>query len=132
MPNMLNRMLIVATALLGPAAQVHIAAAQDSTYPRLVNNGGDVEVDYGPGPRGNILGGGQVVLSGGGDNMRITRLDPGPVQSGGLIATLTGGGDESRITYVQPQGSGTAMAAIAGNDPAMAAAETTMRTVAGR
>jgi len=118
MPNTLKA-LLVASTLLGTTAHAHTAAAQDTTYPHLINKGGDIEIGYGPGPRGNVVGGGRVVMSGGGDDMRITRLDPAPVQpSDGLIPVLVGGGEDRRIAYVRPQEAGSAAAVAAASDPA--------------
>ncbi|MBX6741759.1 MAG: hypothetical protein IRY87_06895 [Acetobacteraceae bacterium] len=118
MPNTLKA-LLVASALLGTAIHAHTAAAQDTTYPRLINKGGDIEIGYGPGPRGNIVADGRVVVSGGGDDMRITRLDRTPVQpSDGLIPVLVGGGEDSRIAYVRPQEAGSAAAVAAASDAA--------------
>jgi hypothetical protein len=94
----------VASALLGSAHAHASAAAQGATYPRITRAGENVEIDYGPGPRGNVVGGGRAVMSGGGgEDMRITRLDPRPVRSDGPIPVLAGGGEESRIVHVLPR-----------------------------
>jgi hypothetical protein len=116
MSNTLKKLLL-ASALLA-AAQTHTASAQDATYPRIVKTGENVEIDYGPGPRGNVVGGGQVVMSGGGEDRRITHLDAGPTRSDGLIPVLVGGGEDRWVAYVQPHDAGAAETSVLASDPA--------------
>lgn len=46
------------SALLGLAHAHAHAARAEAAYPQLVRGGENVEINHGPGPHGNIVGGG--------------------------------------------------------------------------
>ena len=106
--------LVFATTLGGAA----LAAPPDAAnYPRTTGTGESVEIDYGPGPRGNIVGGGRVVVTGTAEDVRIAHLDPGFVQSAriGLMPVTVGSGEGSATVWV-PAGTDRTSLALVGPD----------------
>ncbi|MBL6076867.1 hypothetical protein JMJ56_02540 [Belnapia sp. T18] len=76
-------------------------SAAQPYYPCIIGSNEDRAIDYGPGPHGNIIGGGHVIISGGGENTTFTRLDPQPGQpprAGMMPVTL--GNSESATVWV--------------------------------
>jgi hypothetical protein len=98
------RSLIAAAALLGAPA-----LATASEYPRLVDSGEAQTVEYGPGPRGNIVGGGATAVTFGGEgNMTITYLEETGVQrrTDGRVPVLVGAGEATMIVWLEGEGAG--------------------------
>ncbi len=106
------RTLIAGAALLGPAF-THTAFAQDS-YPRVVGTGENASIEYGPGPRGNVVGGGQVVVTGTSENIELRHLDPEFAQAPGhdLVPRVIGTGENSTVVYLPADISPTRLALI--------------------
>lgn len=94
-----TRNLIAAALLLGAPA-----LAQASDYPRLVGSGEDVTVEYGPGARGNVVGGGPAVVAIGGTTPSIRYMDDVNVQrrTDGQVPVLEDQGETRTITFVAP------------------------------
>lgn len=107
------RTLIAAAALLGAPA-----LAQATDYPRLVGSGEDMTVEYGPGPHGNIVGGGPTsVTLGGEQHVTITYLDEANVQrrADGRVPVMLGSGEGARILWIAgPVTQASIMAALQG------------------
>lgn len=99
----MNRKLqtLIATAvLIGPAfAQPSVA---ENYYPRVIGSGQNIEIDYGPGPRGNIVGGGVAHVVGSGENQDIRYSGEVRTQSprDGLVPHVVGSGDNASVIYV--------------------------------
>jgi hypothetical protein len=96
------RSLIAAAALLGAPAM-----AQAAEYPRLVGSGETQTVEYGPGARGNIVGGGATaVMFGGESHVVITHLDEMGVQrrTDGRVPVLVGTGETKMIVWIEGAG----------------------------
>ncbi|MGY4800731.1 hypothetical protein [Roseomonas sp. KE0001] len=73
------------------------------SYPRVVASGENTMIDYGPGPRNNIVGGGAVALSGGaGENLTITYFDRSKAQMppAGMTPVFAGQGENTEIVWV--------------------------------
>ncbi|MGX9964452.1 hypothetical protein ACVFYP_14065 [Roseomonas sp. F4] len=71
-------------------------------YPRSVGSGESTTIEYGPGPHGNIVGGGRVVASSSGEESRIIHLDPRYDQRprGGLVPFTVGSGESTMVVWV--------------------------------
>ncbi|WP_372623943.1 hypothetical protein [Falsiroseomonas sp.] len=93
---------IAAAALVGPLFVQPAAAGDPNEYPRLVGSGENLSVDYGPKPRGNIVGGGHVVATGSGENVDLHYADSTYVQRPpiGMVPTLQGTGENLEIVWV--------------------------------
>lgn len=96
----ITRNLIAAALLLGAPA-----LAQASDYPRLVGSGEDMTVEYGPGPQGNVVGGGPAIVSIGGTRPSIRYMDDANVQrrTDGLVPVMADQGETQTITFVAPE-----------------------------
>ncbi|SUE44010.1 Uncharacterised protein [Roseomonas gilardii subsp. rosea] len=73
------------------------------SYPRVVATGESTVIDYGPGPRNNIIGGCAVALSGGaGESLTITHFDRSKVQTppAGMAPVLSRQGENTEIAWV--------------------------------
>lgn len=94
-----TRNLIAAALLLGAPA-----LAQAADYPRLVGSGEDMTVEYGPGPQGNVVGGGPAIVSIGGTRPSIRYVDDANVQrrADGLVPVMVDQGETQTITFVSP------------------------------
>ena len=103
--NTTFRSLLAATALLaGLSSQ---GAGAQGMFPRAVGSGENVEIEYGPGPQRNILGGGAVrVQSRGGNETTVTYLDDqfGQRQRDGLVPVLRSDGENSDLVYLPGPG----------------------------
>lgn len=110
---------IVATALLGPTFSLGVLAADGVSYPRTVGSGENIEVEYGPTPSRNIVGGGQMQVTGSGENAEVTYLEAGHAQPApfGLMPTLRGSGENIEVVWV-PNRAGDTMLAGRGFGPA--------------
>ena len=95
-----TRSLFAAALLLGAPA-----LAQASDYPRLVGSGEDMTIEYGPGPQGNVVGGGQAVVAIGGTTPSIRYMDDANVQrrADGLVPVMVDQGETRTITFVAPE-----------------------------
>lgn len=74
----------------------------DYLYPRVVGNGENMMIDYGPGPENNIVGGGAVALSGGaGENLIITYSDRYKTQQPptGMVRVFAQQGENTEIVW---------------------------------
>jgi hypothetical protein len=107
--------LIATAALLGPAF-AHPAFAENS-YPRVVGSGENIEIDYGPGLRGNIVGGGVAEVLGSGENQDIRYSGEVRAQSSrdGLVAHIIGSGENASVVYVPAEIDRTRRAMIGGD-----------------
>jgi len=79
------------------------AEAQTISYPRVIENGENKDIDYGPaGNQGPILGGGRVVVTGSGENVQVRYLDDQFVQRApaGLLPITIGSGEGSTIAWI--------------------------------
>lgn len=117
--------LVAGAALLGPALSG--AALAQASYPRSVGTGENSEIDYGPGPHGNIVGGGRAAASGSGENTSVEHFEPHYAQaprSGGR-PVVVGSGENASIVWVPADISPTRLALIGadGTLPADAGAE---------
>ncbi|WP_379651565.1 hypothetical protein [Teichococcus aestuarii] len=73
------------------------------SYPHVVANGENTTIDYGPGPRNNIVGGGAVALSGGaGETLTITHFDRSKAQMppAGMTPVIEQQGENTKIVWV--------------------------------
>jgi hypothetical protein len=106
------RTLIAGAALLAPAL-AHTALAEPM-YPRLVGGGENAVIEYGPGPRGNIVGGGRVVVTGGGEHTRVDHLDSRYAQAPrpGLVPVTVGSNENVSVVWVPADTSPTRLAMI--------------------
>jgi hypothetical protein len=125
------RVLIGGAALLA-LPYAHTAFAE-GYYPRVTNNGENVEIDYGPGPRGNIVGGGRVVVTGNGESMQIEHLDPQFAQQPvpGLVPVIVGSGENASVAYV-PAGTSLSRLALIGGDGSLPTDAAATRTPLAR
>lgn len=117
------RTLIATAALLGPAF-AHQARAETS-YPRFVGSGENVEIDYGPAPRGNVVGGGVAQVFGTGQNQdqRYTGEVRAQSARGGLVPHVIGSGENASVVYV-PADIDRARLAMIGEDGSLPTAAT--------
>jgi len=84
-----------------------IPVLAQQTYPRMEGGADDMHVEYGPGPHGNIVGGGPVTVENTGDGrVEITYLDSYGVQTrtDGLVPWLLGGEADRSVTWLPPVG----------------------------
>ena len=88
---MIRKLILASAIALGTAG---LAQAQSAV--QITGGGDNLEITYASAPR-NVVGGGEVALSGGGVNRsysyRALRAQPG------LAATLQGGGDNAQLIY---------------------------------
>jgi hypothetical protein len=106
---------IFATALFGSLVTASALAQDQGRYPRIVGSGENASVEYGPGPHGNIVGGGPVAVTGSGENLEVHHLDPLMTQHGfaGFIPTSRGSGENTEVVWV-PVAPGATMQASSG------------------
>jgi hypothetical protein len=102
---------LTAAVLLGAYAQAGVAQPA-GTYPRFIGTSQDGEIDYGPGPHGNVVGGGNVRAIGGGENLQLVHEGPAQTQEP-IYAHAVGGGENLIIVY-SPIADRTAALAAAG------------------
>ncbi len=107
-----KRAALGATALLLGAALTAPAGAMDGpAWPRTSGSGENIEIEYGPGPRGNIVGGGAVHVTGSGEQTEIHHLDPSFVQlpPAGQVPVTIGSGENVGTTWVPADTAPTAL-----------------------
>ena len=94
----------IASALAGVAfaAAAGLSAGPASTQPRLEQTGDGYAVVYDGSPeRGNVAGGREAQVVGGGDGLDVLYTGPDPAREG-RFAALSGGGDDAALTYAEP------------------------------
>ncbi|WP_431284962.1 hypothetical protein ACQW02_09150 [Humitalea sp. 24SJ18S-53] len=113
MRNHLNS--ILAAALLVPAFSLGAIAADGVTYPRVVGSGENIEVEYGPAERENIVGGGQMGPSATGYSGEASYLEAGRAQLPpfGAVPTTRDNNENMEIVWV-PNSAGETMLASRG------------------
>ncbi|MGK7870883.1 hypothetical protein [Falsiroseomonas sp. E2-1-a20] len=106
---------LFAAALMGPLCSAFAVAQEQGSFPRVVGSGENASVEYGPGPRGNIVGGGRVDVAGSGENIELRHLDPLTVQHGyaGLIPSSRSIGENSELVWLPAPHQGAAFATAA-------------------
>ena len=75
---------------------------QPTSYPRTSAYGENMVIDYGLGPRSNIVGGGAIALqSGGGENFSVRHLDRSRAQlpMAGMVPFVQQG-ENTEITWI--------------------------------
>jgi hypothetical protein len=116
---MLNRKTIVFALALGALGGIAGgASAQSVLYPRVIENGENKDIDYGPGGNQSApFGGGRVVITGSGTDTTLRHLDPEYAQAnrGGLVPFTVGSGVDSTTVWL-PAGTDRSVAALIGND----------------
>lgn len=91
---------IVFSAALLLAGHAGTVQAQEL---RVISQGEQFQVFYPEGHTGNIMGGGEVRVSGHGENLRITHLDESFARDPAGIPVFVGG-SEGRIAYLPFEG----------------------------
>lgn len=94
--------LAVAPALAGTAFADHGAS-----YPRVIGSGENQDIDYGPGERGNVVGGGGLVAEHrDSETVTVTYLDEQFAQrrTDGRVPATVGSGENTSVVYVTPGG----------------------------
>lgn len=106
----------LALAAIGFGLLPALAAAQPY-YPRIVESGENSTIDYGPGPLGNIVGGGRVVVTGSGEDTTLTHLDPQLAQRPrvGMVPVAVGSGEDFTTVWVPAATDWLQMALIGGD-----------------
>lgn len=94
----------LSAAMLAALAVSALASAQES-FPRLVGGADDLRVEYGPGPAGNIVGGGAVrIVNEEEGRVSVTHADPAFAQgrNDGRMPVMLGGEADHSITWIAP------------------------------
>jgi uncharacterized protein (DUF736 family) len=97
-----SRNTVLAATLLAALASPAFA---EGSYPRIVGAADDYRVDYGPGPVGNVLGGGGVRISNEGEGrIAVSHENPAfaQVRRDGRVPVMLGGEDDRSVTWVAP------------------------------
>ncbi|WP_120009869.1 hypothetical protein [Teichococcus vastitatis] len=124
-----NTSWLLAGAAIAALATTTPALSQDGiSYPRMTGSGENSEIDYGPGPHGNVVGGGAAIATGSGENTEIRHLDPSfaQVPDRRVMAVTVGSGENSSIVFV-PADTDRIRLALIGHDGSLPA-----ETMAGR
>ncbi|WPB83668.1 hypothetical protein [Sediminicoccus rosea] len=100
------RNLALAGALAACTAISQAAFSQEAaSYPHLTGSGEGLSIAYGPGPHGNIVGGGAVrVRNLHSENLELTHLNAQYAQhrTDGRVPLAVGTGERSSVVYVTP------------------------------
>lgn len=101
------RNLALAGALALAPALSQVAFAQESAaYPRIVPTGDTNSVEYGPGPRGNIVGGGAINVRYrySDNNVEMDYLEHQYAQrrTDGLVPVIVTSGESTSVSNVAP------------------------------
>ncbi|WP_137178280.1 hypothetical protein [Roseomonas sp. AR75] len=102
MPLSLRR-LVVAATLAGGAMACAATPAMAQSYPRVVGQGENLMVDYGPMGQGTLVGGGRVMVTQpNGMDFEIVHLDSVFVQQPrpGYVPMVVGQGENQTTIYV--------------------------------
>jgi hypothetical protein len=104
---------LAAAALFGPFLSSGVLASDGISYPRVVGTGENQSVEYGPGERGNIVGGGRVAVSGSGENTELRHLDDEFAQAPHLtmVPVFFGSGESLEVVWMPGAASYTSNAA---------------------
>ena len=89
----------VAMALTLGVAGVAAAQQPRPAYPCVVGSGENASVEYGPGPQGNVVGGGPLVVTGQGEQAEARYTDPRFAQAPGPAQACVGSGESSDIPW---------------------------------
>ncbi len=114
----MNRILSSLTALSLMAPALGFAADATNAYPRLAGDASRPHVEYAPGDRSNVVGGGIAVFTGSDDQRPVLAYGRLAQQSGGTVGTpLFVGVDDGRpvFAYGPTQDASSALAARAAN-----------------
>lgn len=108
---------VAAAAVTVFLAAQPFAEAGAASYPRTIGSGESAMIDYGPGPHGNVVGGGAVVTRGTGENASVTYLNPSFVQAPRVdkVPVTVGSADGSQTVWV-PAGTSRRTVALLGQD----------------
>jgi hypothetical protein len=94
---------LVATLAFAPALPSAAFAEDGPAHPRVIGSGENASVAYGPGQRGNIVGGGRLVAEHvDSERTRVTYLDDAFAQQGrrGLVPVTVGSGEGASTEWV--------------------------------
>jgi hypothetical protein len=107
---------LLAATLFGSLGAAGALAQDRERYPRIVGSGENASVEYGPGPHGNIVGGGPVVVTGSGETLEVRHLDPLTTQHGyaGYIPSSRGSGEDTEVVWLPAMPGGTMQASASG------------------
>ncbi len=97
------RPMIAAALLAGAAISLPANSALAQGYPRIVGNGENMSVDYGPMGQGNLVGGGRVMVTmQSGMDITVMHLDAIFSQQprDGYVPLTIGSGENSQTVYV--------------------------------
>ena len=105
-----------AAILFGPLFTTGALAQDQGRYPRVVGSGENASVEYGPGPLGNVVGGGRVEVTGTGETLEVRHLDPLMVQHGyaGFIPVSRGSGENTEVVWLPASPMGSMQASAGG------------------
>jgi hypothetical protein len=127
------RQALIPAALV--ASMVATAVDGQVLYPRVITDGENSSIDYGP--RGNQsapLGGGRVVVTGVGQDAEFRHLDEQYVQRGrsGMRPVVAGSGESATVVWVPDNVGRTALAQLGpdGSTPSSAGASLLSRLLA--
>ena len=112
---------MIRTALVVSLMAVGAAGAASASELRVTAQGENFQVDHGPGAPDNVAGGGRVEVAGGGQNLRITYLDPPPAPRRDLLPVAVAQGETFEVAWVPAAAPSPAMLAAAGPRPGEAA-----------
>jgi hypothetical protein len=98
----MSRNSLFLTAALLAVAPAAAFANDGVSYPHTVGTGESAEIDYGPGPHGNIVGGGATRTQQVGSSWRITYLDNSFAQTrtDGRVPVMVGSGESAKIVWL--------------------------------
>jgi hypothetical protein len=113
----MSRFHCAAAVVAALVVSIGAPALANDLYPRTTGSGENLKIDYGPAGPGNVVGGGRVVVTGHGEQMRIRHLDPhyAQAQRQGLVPATVGSGEGAAIVSV-PVGTDPSRLALIGAD----------------
>ena len=87
-------------ALVGGA--LFAGTAQAQSYPRVITDGENSTIEYGPGPARNIVGGALYRTSGSGESVTIETIEVQRAQPprSGVAAVTVGSGESASVVWV--------------------------------
>ena len=95
------RTVLAAAAVLVGVSATGAFAGEPVAYPRTVGNGENIDVQYGPGPQGNVVGGGVVQSRQSGEETTDVYVSRGPRQADdGLVPVARGHGENISVVYL--------------------------------
>jgi hypothetical protein len=122
MSNRSTSWLLAGAAIAALATTTPALSQDDISYPRMTGSGENSEIDYGPGPHGNIVGSGAAMATGSGENVEIRHLDPSFAQlpDRRMMAVTVGSGENGSIVFV-PADTERSRLALIGHDGSLPA-----------